>query len=182
MSYCITEVRHKAFPDAGAVSGALSSVGLTLDDIVGTFRGYVCALTSASGRSVHAELAENLKSLLEQALTRDGLRPTRNRHDLAYSRSLNEHADFALVHDASNRRVLFELEFAASHEKELLNFQIAANEGILTAAVMLVPIDRRTAGLTSIGLADYDSVTRIVTALQPSYPLLVIGIRGSEAA
>jgi hypothetical protein len=182
MSYCITEVRHKAFPDAATVSKALSSVGIGIDELVGTFTGYVCALTPGAGRGFHSELADSLKSHLEHTWQRAALRATRQRHDLAYSRTLNEHADFGLVHVASNRRVLFEVEFGPNYERDLINFQVGANEGILAVAVLLVPIDRATAGSSLIGIADYESVLKVITALRPTYPLLVVGLRGSQPA
>jgi hypothetical protein len=181
MSFCITEVRHKAFPDAATVSNALASVGISLGELVGTFKGYVCSLTPNS-RGFHSELADQLKSLFEQAWRREGLRPTRQRHDLAYSHVLNHHADFGLVHEATNRRVLCEVEFGPNLEKDLINFQIGANEGLLATGVLLVPIDRATAGTALIGIADYEAVIKVVGVLRPTYPLLVVGLRGSQPA
>lgn len=181
MSYCITEVRHKAYPDAAAASSALTALGISLDDITGAFRGFICTLATTS-RAFHIELANHLKSHLEQALQREGLRPTRQVHDLAYSRSLTAHADFGLVHERTNKRVLFQVEFGTGIEKDLINFQVGVNEGIVAAAVLLVPIDRATAGSALAGIAEYEAVNRLVAAVRPPYPLLVVGLRGSPAA
>lgn len=181
MSYCITEVRHKVFPDAAAVTTALASLGLSLDELTGTFKGYICSLTPGTGR-FHAELADNLKSHFEHTFQREGLRPTRQRHDLAYSRALRDHADFGLVHEATNRRVLFEVEFGPNYERDLINFQVGANEGTMAVAVLLVPIEQSTSSAALIGIADYESVAKVVSALKPTYPLVVVGLRGSQAA
>jgi hypothetical protein len=181
MSYCISEVRYKAYPDATAVSAALAPLGISLDDINAVFTGFICTLADTS-RGFHVELANHLKSHLEQGLQREGLRPTRQVHDLAYSRSLKAHADFGLVHERTNRRVLFQIEFGTGIEKDLINFQIGANEEILSAAVLLVPIDRATAGSALVGISDYETVNRLVAAVRPAYPLVVIGLRGAPAA
>jgi hypothetical protein len=182
MSYCITEVRHKAFPDVTRVTAALAPLGITPDDIIGSFTGFICSLAASSTRSFHVELANYLKSHLELVLGRDGLRPTRQVHDLAYSRTLKAHADFGLVHVPTNKRILFQVEFGTGVEKDLIHFQVGANEDIIAAAVLIAPIDRATAGTALVGIADYDSVVRLVTAVRPSYPLLVVGLRGSPAA
>jgi hypothetical protein len=181
MSYCITEVRHKTYPDAAAVAAALTAVGIGVDDITGAFRGFICTMATTT-RAFHVELANHLKSHLEHALRRDGLRPTRQVHDLAYSRSLTAHADFGLVHEQTNKRLLFQVEFGLGIEKDLINFQVAFNEAIIAAAILLVPVDRATAGSALAGISDYDAVNRLLTALRPTYPLLVIGLRGSPAA
>lgn len=182
MPYCISEVRHREFPDAGAVSAALAPLGLSLDELIHAFRGYICPLTPTAGRGFQTELAEDLKGYLEKSLPRDGLRATRKRHDLAYSRSLNEHADFGLVHESSNRHVFFEVEFHANYERDLLKFQIGAGEGILAAAVMVLAIDPKSIDPAYTALPEYEVVTKVVDALRPSYPLILIGLRGSQAA
>ena len=181
MSYCITEVRHREFPDPGAVSTALAPLGITLDEITGAFTGFICALATES-RAFHVELAGHLKTHLANVLGREGLRPSRMVNDLAYSRSLPGHADFGLVHQRTNKRVLFQVEFGPSIERDLIHFQIGVNEGTLAAAVLLVPIDRATAGSALAGIADFEAVLRLVAAVRPGYPLVVVGLRGSPLA
>jgi hypothetical protein len=182
MPFCISEVRHREFPDSGAVSSAFTSVGSTLDTVLDAFRGYICPISPVAGRGFHEDLARDLETYLERVLKGDGLRPTRNASDLTYSRALNRHADLALVHDPTRKRVLFEVVFRPNFEEELVGFQIGANEGSLAAAVMVVPIDRRAINEAHTTMAEYDSVTKVVEALKPSYPLLLIGLRGSHAA
>jgi hypothetical protein len=182
MAYCISEVRHKEFPDAGAVAGALKTLGLSLDEVLAAFRGYICPLTPTAGRGYRTDLAEDLKGYLEKTLHRDGLRPTRARHDLAYSRTLDEHAEFGLVHESSNRRVFFEMEFRPSLEKDLIRFQVGASEGILAAAVMVLSIDPKSIDAAFTTMPTYEAATKVVEALRPSYPLILIGLRGAHAA
>ena len=182
MPYCISEVRHREFPSVQAVDAALTPLGLKLEDVIAAFRGYICPIAPATGRGYQADLAEDIKGYLERSLPRDGLRATRNRQFLAYSRALNEHADFGLVHERTNRIVFFEVEFRPNFEKDLLKFQIGAGEGTLAAAVMVLSIDPRSIDATFAGMPSYDAVTKVIEALKPAYPLLVIGLRGSHAA
>jgi hypothetical protein len=182
MPYCISEVRHRAFPDANAVSAALSSLGLSLDELVGAFRGYICPLSPTAGRDFQHDLVEDLKGFLEKSLGHDGLHPARNRSDLTYSRSLSEHADFGLVHEKSNRRVYFQLEFKPNYERDLVRFQIGANEGTLAAAVMVLSIDPRTIDPAYASLPSYETALKTIEALKPSYPLIAVGLRGAHAA
>lgn len=182
MPYCISEVRHREFPSANAVSAALAPLGLSLDDVIAAFRGYICPIAPSTGRGYQADLADHIKGYLEQSLARDGLRPTRNKQFLSYSSALNEHADFGLIHERSNRTVFFEVEFRPNFERDLIKFQIAAREGRLAAAVMVLSIDPKSIDTTFATMPSYEAVTRVVEVLQPSYPLLAIGLRGSHAA
>jgi hypothetical protein len=182
MAYCISEVRHKEFPSATAIQSAVAPLGLTVSDLIGAFQGYICPIAAPSGRGYLADMAENLKTYLEQALRRDGLRPTHDQNFLRYSRSLNDHADFGLVHEASSRVVFFEVEFGVNHERDLLKFQIGASEGTLAAAVMVLSIDPRSIDPAFANMPSYESVSRLIEALQPTYPLLLIGLRGSHAS
>src|SRR5262245_19541106 len=144
MPYCISEVRHREFPAPGAVGVALSALGLSLDQVLGAFQSYICPINPAAGRDFQHDLTADLKGYLERSLRHDGLHVGRNRADLAYSRTLNDHAEFALVHEKTNRRVFFEFEFKPNYEKDLVHFQIGVSEGTLAAAVMIVLIDPRS--------------------------------------
>jgi hypothetical protein len=128
------------------------------------------------------DVADHLERYLESALRRDGLRPTRSRHDLTYSPRLNQHADFGLVHDASRRRVLFEIEFRPNYEKDLIKFQIGANLGGLAVAVMVVAIDRKAINASYTTMPEYSSIERVLAELRPTYPLLLLGLRGAHEA
>lgn len=182
MSYCISEVRHREFPSAGAVGAALAHLGVSLEELVNAFRGYICPLSQTTGKGYESDLAEDLKGYLAKALQRDGLRPTSNRSHLAYSRSLPDHADFGLVHERSNRVLFVEMGFRPNYERDLLKFQIGASEGTLAAAVLVLSIDPKSIDATVATLPTYDAVTKVVEALSPSYPLLLVGLRGSHAA
>lgn len=182
MPYCISEVRHREFPDASTVSAALNSLGLSLDDILVPFRGYICPLSPSTSKGYLADLAEDLKGYLEKALPRDGLRPTRNRQFLAYSRALNYHADFGLIHERSNRAIFFEVEFRLNYERDLLKFQIGATEGTLAAAVMVLSIDPKSIDSAFATMPSFETVTKVIDALRVSYPLIAIGLRGSHAS
>lgn len=182
MPYCISEVRHREYPSAQAVDAALNPLGLTLDEVIGAFRGYICPIAPTAGRGYQADLADDIKGYLERSLPRDGLRATRNRQFLSYSRALSEHADLGLVHERTNRIVFFEVEFRPNFEKDLVKFQIGAGEGTLAAAIMVLSIDPKSIDATFATMPSYEAVTKVLDALKPSYPLVAIGLRGSHAA
>ncbi len=182
MAYCIIEVRHRDFPSADAVSGALAPLGLTHDELIAAFKTYICPLSQSGEAGYGAGLAENLKEYLEQTLPRDGLRATRSEASLAYSPSLKEHADFGLIHERTNKGIFFEIAFRHRYERDLLKFQIGYNEGRLAAAVMVLAVEPKTIEATFATIPPYDAVLKMVDAIQPAYPLVVVGLRGSHAA
>lgn len=182
MAYCISEVRHREFPGADAVSAAINPLGLTREELIAAFQGYICPIAHAAGRNYHGELTEDIKAYLEKALRREGLRPTRDRRFLAYSTALREHADFGLVHEGSDHRVLLTMEFGPTFESDLVRFQIAANEGTLAAGVMVTSIDPKSIDAVLAGIPSYDDMSRVVQSFHPSFPLVLIGLRGSHAA
>lgn len=182
MPYCISEVRHKEYPDSSAVASALSRIGLTLDELLGAFRAYICPIAPSSGRGYATDLADDLTGYLERLLPRDGLRGTRNRQQLMYSRALHQHADFGLIHDQSHQTVYFEMAFRPDFERDLLKFQIGASEGSLAAGVLVLSIDPRSLDATATTMSSYETVSRVLEVLRPGYPLVLIGLRGSHAA
>ena len=72
--------------------------------------------------------------------------------------------------------------FRHTYERDLLKFQIGASEGILAAAVLVLSIDPKSIDATFATMPSYESVTKVIEALKPAYPLVVIGLRGSHAA
>jgi hypothetical protein len=182
MAYCISEVRHREFPDAKTVDAALSPLGITREEVVAAFRGYICPLSPASGKGYESDLAEDIKGYLAKALQRDGLRPTSNRSHLNYSRSLPDHADFGLVHERSNRVVFVEIGFRHNYERDLLKFQIGSSEGILAAAILVLSIDPKSIDAAVANVPSYEAVTKVVEVMRPSFPLVLIGLRGSHAS
>lgn len=182
MPYCISEVRHREFPAPNAVATALAPLGISLDELINAFRGYICPIAPSTGRGYDADLAEDLKGYLAKTLQREGLRPTSNRLHLAYSRSLNDHADYGIIHERSNRTVFIEMGFRHNYERDLLRFQIGASEGTLAAAVLVLSIDPKSMDAALTTMPTYESVVKVIEVLKPSYPLVVIGLRGSHAA
>lgn len=180
MAYCISEVRHTEFPVEGAVDSVLASLGLPLDDLLAAFRSYVCPTVPRAGRGYQMELAEHLERYLEIKLSRDGLRPSRSRHELTYSPALNQHADFGLVHVSSNRRVLFEIEFRPNYEKDLVKFQVGVNREVMAVGVMVVAINRKSVNAAYTTMPEYAAVSKVLHELRPGYPLLLIGLRGTH--
>lgn len=182
MPYCISEVRHREFPAANAVAAALAPVGVTLDELVAAFRSYICPIAQTTGKGYESDLAEDLKGYLAKSLQRDGLRPTGNRLHLMYSPALNDHADFGLVHERSNRTIFVEIAFRPNYERDLLKFQVGASEGTMAAAVLVLSIDPKSIDASVATMPTYDAVLKVLDALKPSYPLVVIGLRGSHAS
>lgn len=181
MAYTIVETKHQAYPDESALSAALSAINLSIQDLLDPFKCYACPLPIAVGQGYQMAVADHLETYLEGALRRDGLRPSRSRYDLTYSPHLNQHADLGLVHTSSKRRVLFEIEFRPNYEKDLVKFQIGANSGLLAAGVMVLSLDRKSLNPGYTSMPEYASAIRVLDQLRPTYPLLVIGIRGQHA-
>lgn len=182
MAYCIVEVRHKEFPSVDAVSAALAPLGLSHAELLSAFKTYICPLSQTAEGGYGAGLAEDIKQYLERTLPREGLRALRNGASAAYSHSLKEHADFALIHDQTNKGIFFEIAFRHRYERDLLKFQIGYNEGSLAAAVMVLAVEPKTIESAFATIPPYDAVLKMVSAIQPTYPLVVIGLRGSHAA
>ena len=175
----------EAFPSRAFVDARLSELGITTEEMTRAFAAYRCPAALTAGQGYQMSIAADLEPYLERTLSRDGLRGTRSRYELTYSPTLNQHADFALVHAASKRRIYFEIEFRPNYEKDLVKFQIGQNAGLLAAAVMVVAIDRRTINPQPPlypSMPEYRSVVNVVRQLAPSYPLLVVGVLGAHAA
>lgn len=185
MAYTVTQIEHTLFPGASIVETLFDDLGLPLNELLVAIEHYSCPAPLISGRGYQIALAEDLGRYFEKELQRGGLRPTRSKYELTYSPALNQYADFALVHQPSKRRVLFEIEFRPNYEKDLIKFQIGHNSGILAAGVMIVAIDRKTINPKPPrypSMPEYRSVIRVVAELKPSYPLVIIGVRGEHAA
>jgi hypothetical protein len=182
MAYCIIEVRHKEFPNAGAVSSALATLGLTFEELLSAFKTYICPLSPVAGTGYGPGLAEDIKEYLEKMLPRDGLLPSRKSPSLSYSEASNDFADFALIHERSNKAVFFEIAFRHNVERDLHKFQMGAVGGTLAAAVLVLPVDPKAIDSAFATMPSYDSVVRMLEASQPDYPLVLVGLRGSHAA
>jgi hypothetical protein len=174
-------VSLETFPDLVSVESVFDALGLPLNELRAAFQEYSCGTTMTSGQGYQISLAADLEDHLERTLRRDGLKPSRSRSELTYSTSLNQRADFALVHEVSKRRILFEIEFRPNYEKDLVKFQIGYNSGILAAAVMVMAIDRKTINPRPPlypSMPEYRSAITVLKELRPQYPLVVIGVLG----
>lgn len=92
MAYCTSEVRRREFPDAGAVAAAIAPLGLSLDELLAAFRGYICPITPTTGRGFQVDLAEDLTAYLGKTLPRDGLRALRPSYPLVLIGFRGSHA------------------------------------------------------------------------------------------
>ena len=181
MPYRISDVQYSEFPAEGAVESAVEKLGLSFMELIGAFRDYVCPAVPQAGRGYQMDVADHLERYLSDRLRRDGLRSTRSRYDLTYSPALNQHADFGLVHEATKKRILFEIEFRPNYEKDLIKFQIGANRGLLALGVMVVAIDRKSINASYTTMPEYASIAKVIHELAPSYPLLLVGLIGGHS-
>ena len=128
------------------------------------------------GIGFQRDLGPTIEQCLSAALTTNGLRAANRR----YSPTLNEQADLSFAREFSDPRVFVELEFRPNVEKDLVKFQIGSNAGTLAAAVLIVTSDRNSVNPSYTTMPEFAKFVRIIDALQPAYPLLLLGFRGEH--
>lgn len=177
MTYRITEVRHRAWPDDSAVERALAEFGVGIEDFRGLLASCVHPNLPAPDRGFQLELGPTIKSHLYQNLAdRSKLKPASR----AYSPRLNEEADLAFGSPDSERRLYIEIEFRPNVEKDLVKFQIGANTGWLGAAVLVLTLDRNCVNPGYTTMPEFTKFERVIDELRPGYPLLVLGFAGQQ--
>jgi hypothetical protein len=78
--------------------------------------------------------------------------------------------------------VFVEIGFRHNYERDLLKFQIGSSEGILAAAILVLSIDPKSIDAAVANVPSYEAVTKVVEVMRPSFPLVLIGLRGSHAS
>jgi hypothetical protein len=65
-------------------------------------------------------------------------------------------------------------------EKDLVKFQIGANSGWLSAAILIVTLDLRCVNPGYTTMPEFAKFQRVIDELRPIYPLLMIGFAGAH--
>lgn len=101
--------------------------------------------------------------------------------DSRYSPKLNEEADLALGPKYTGPRLFIEIEFRPNVEKDLVKFQIGANTGALGVAILVLTLDRNNINRSYVTMPEYSKFVRLIEELRPSYPLLMLGFKGTHS-
>lgn len=176
MAFRITKVQSRAFPSERDVDFALELFGLDRVYLVELIGSFVCAYgRSASGYQQH--LARELEEYLAARLADIGLETVRAPR---YSPRLNERGDLGIKHSGVRNSVFVEIEFRPNVEKDLVKFQIGANSGTLAAAVLILALDRNAINPGYTTMPQFAKFISVVSELNVSYPLLLVGIDGEH--
>lgn len=177
MAYFITRSEISIYPTPELVNAYLANFGINHVTIKEFIDNFVCPAEIVEGygyqQSISRELAAALKAEFAQA---NNLVPTRN----FYSENLNEQADAVLKREPHHSKIYFELEFRPNFEKDLVKFQIGANNNNLGLGVLIAALNRNSINPNYTTMPEYSKIKRIVDQLNPLYPLLLIGIEGEH--
>ena len=156
---------------------ALAQFGFSIEQLRAALQACCHPGVPRPGIGFQLDLGPSLQKHLSSSLAVDGIRTVSTR----YSSNLNENADLAFGRDYNGPRVFFELEFRPNVEKDLVKFQIGANAGALAAAVLILAADRKCVNPAYTTMPEFAKFARVITELQPTYPLLMLGFRGAHA-
>lgn len=177
MSYHITSIEKRCFPDENLLTDALGKVNLTFNEIEEILCRFVCSDPVITGFGYQQSVATELESHLRSTLTQNNRLTSVS---TKISPELNESADLAVAERYDMPAIFFELEFRPNFEKDLIKFQIAANRKKLLAGVLIVTVDRRKLNPGYTTMPEFRKVVRVVEEVDPKYPLLVIGLSGEH--
>jgi hypothetical protein len=108
MTFKVTEINHRCWPNEALVGQALGTFGLSIEQVQQSLRDFVHAQAVDPNRGFQQNLAEALKQHLREFLGRAAnLRIA----DSRYSPKLNEEADLALGPNNTGPRLFIEIEF-----------------------------------------------------------------------
>jgi hypothetical protein len=178
MAFKVTEIDHRCWPNQVLVGQALGTFGLSIEQIQQSLRDFVHSQAVDPNRGFQQDLADTLKQHLGEYLGRvANLRIA----DSRYSPRLNEEADLALAPNNTGPRLFIEIEFRPNVEKDLVKFQIGANTGALGVAILVLTLDRNNINRSYTTMPEYSKFVRLIEELRPSYPLLMLGFKGTHS-
>ncbi len=174
MFFKVTKVSDHAFPDDAWVEQALALFGLTQDEVVEAVRGFQSSTALRQDTGHQQILAQELERHLGSVLQARGLIAGREQ----YSPRLGERPDLALSKDGRAPQLYVEIEFRPNVEKDLVKFQIGANTGLLGLAVLVLAESRDDINPAYTTMPEFGKYRELIRELKPSYPLLLLGLRG----
>jgi hypothetical protein len=177
MPFLLTDVKVAHFPSDAVTNRALDDFGLPENKIRESIQTFVCRTQVVVGQGYQQDLAHELELHLTVQLTR---LPGLHSGTARYSPRLNEKADLAISRNGSISRVFFEVEFRPNVEKDLVKFQIGANNNALAAAVLILASNRNAINRGYTTMPEFQEFERVIAELAPRYPLIVYGITGQH--
>ena len=178
MAFKITDVTAEMFPTREAVVAALEPYQLSPANIEQQIHQFVCSSQREPGKGYQQYLAPELERYLRDTFTKQGRLKTKSNK---YCSELNENADLVLGSDDVELRIYFEIEFRPNVEKDLVKFQIGCNSNRLGAAVLILANNRKEINPDYSTMPEFHKFVRVIRLLNPSYPLLLLGISGEDA-
>ena len=181
MLFQICKTLSRSFPKPSSARNALKKFNVNDTKLLSFFENFTCdsSLDDGLGRAFQWNLSKRIVEELDEWLkSNQGLVSAPQQ----YSKNFRERADLAKTRSPRKDRIFVEVEFRPNIEKDLVKFQIGWNAKTLGVAVLVVAIDRKTINGKYATMPEYDKVLRIVEALNPQYPLLLIGVNGKMAS
>ncbi len=155
---------------------ALGTFGLSIGKVRGSLGAFIHQRPIDPNHGFQKDLAEAMERHICDDLQRGGILKSANRR---YSTVLNEAADIALGSSYNGSRLFIEIEFRPNVEKDLVKFQIGANTGDLGVAILVLAFERNNINPSYTTMPEYPKFVRLVDQLQPNYPLLMLGFKGT---
>jgi hypothetical protein len=178
MAFKVKEINNRCWPSEALVDQALGTLGLSIRQVQESLRDFVHSRAADPNRGFQQDLAETLKQHLREYLGRVG---TLKVADSKYSPKLNEEADLALGANYNGPRLFIEIEFRPNVEKDLMKFQIGANTGALRVAILVLALERNNINRRYPTMPEYSKFVRVIDELRPSYPLIMLGFKGTHS-
>jgi len=178
MAFKVTEVSHHCWPSEAFVEQALGTFGLSIRQVREGLSNFVHPRAADPSRGFQQDLAGTLKQHLREYLGQvANLKVVGSR----YSPKLNEEADLAFGSSYNGPRLFIEIEFRPNVEKDLVKFQIGANTGTLVVAILVLALERNNINPGYKTMPEYPKFVRVIEELHPSYPLLMLGFKGTHS-
>lgn len=168
-------IERHAYPNARQLARALAPLRLSADTIVAAIEAFSTATTRIDGVGYQQTVAKELELHLKQVLVR---RTALAEVSTKVSPRLGLKCDIALARSEQTSRLFVEIEFRPNYEKDIIKFMIAARAERLAAGVLVVVNNRRTLAPHYTTKPQYSDVERVINELEPSFPLLLIGLDG----
>lgn len=175
-TFKITEAQYRCWPSTAGVDLALRPFVLTVDAISSVLTEFAHTFGPSENGGLQQYLAKALERYLKERLVAG--RPIRLA-STRYSPALNERADAAFKADEAKGKVFVEIEFRPNVEKDLVKFQIGANSGTLGVAILVLAGKRNDINPAYPTMPEYGKFVRVIEQLRPTYPMLLLGFRGT---
>jgi hypothetical protein len=174
VTYVINQVEYQSWPNVVSVESTLSPFSLSIEYIKGVLLSCSYASPHREEKGFQINFGKTLQNHISTELSDKGLHGASNR----YSNKIKEISDLAFEYDSYYPRMFIEIEFRPNVEKDLVKFQIGANNNTLAVAVLILTLDRNNINPQYTTMPEFAKFINIIDELRPQYPLLMLGFSG----